>query len=91
MSGWLLQRFDELRRELLAAGKLKPWCDELRATFSPDGALSLYEVIDSTTPRQWREAVERMNNPPGAQLALASRGEVTDGWSKANNGMGQAG
>lgn len=75
MNSWLLDRFDELRGELLAAGTFKPWCDELRALVSPDGALSLYEVIASSNPEQWRQAVEKIAPGGAAQLGLTAEVE----------------
>jgi hypothetical protein len=70
MNDWLLSRFEKLRRDLAAAGQIKPFCDELRALVSPDGTLSTYEAIDTSTPDQWREAVERVNWRRDAQLVL---------------------
>lgn len=74
MNDWLLAKFDELRRELAAAGQTKPFCDELRALVSPDGSLSSYEAIDASSPEQWREALERMKARGAAQLALTAAG-----------------
>lgn len=75
MGPWLLSRFDELRRELLEAGTFNPWCDELRALVSPDGALSLYEVIDTSNPEHWRQAVERIARGDEAQRGLMAEVE----------------
>lgn len=73
MNGWLLERFDGLRRELAAAGTTKEFCDELRELVSPDGALSLYEAIDASSPAQWRQVRERAEPRGGEQLPLASK------------------
>ena len=74
MNGWLLHRFNSLRRGLLEAGKFDAFCTRLRATASPDGSLSLYEVIDSTTPEQWQAAAEAVEKARGEQIDLAAVG-----------------
>ena len=72
MGPWLLSRFDELRRELAAAGTTKQFCEELRALVSPSGELSLYEAIDASNPEQWREALRALESRNG-EMFLSHR------------------
>ena len=56
----------ELRPELSELARFVP---ALRAHVSPGGELSLFEVIDSTTPEQWREALTLLADGDAGQSA----------------------
>ncbi len=69
MNGWTLSRFNTFREELRERGLLEQFWPALRAHFSPAGELSLFEVIDGTTPEQWREVLTLLVAGDGAQAA----------------------
>lgn len=70
MNAWLLEKFNDLRRDLGERGLLRDFFPVLGDVVSPGGELTLYEAIDSSTPEDWREALRRLEERAQAQLGL---------------------
>jgi len=71
VNDWTLARFNELRDDLLARGLFLKFCACLRRLVSPGGDLTLFEVLDTSTAEQWREAVALAEGGGAAQLGFA--------------------
>lgn len=75
MSAWLMERFKRLRLELVQRDQLVPFLRALHRLGSPGGELSLYEVIDGSTPELWDAAVAQINAGAAAQPGLLAEVE----------------
>lgn len=75
MHAWLIGRFTRLRLELRARGQLYPFLRALHRLGSPTGELSLYEVIDTSTPELWDQAVAQITAPAAAPPPLLAEAE----------------
>ena len=54
---------------------MEAFCRELRAAVSPDGSLSLFEVIDASKPDQWREARAAAEGHTSQMVLTAGEGQ----------------